>query len=215
MPSSTFPRPEHVLEALESITSPSVPMALVSRSHSGVVKTRNHTSAGRAWTEVYGAINMKRKDTHSFLSYVRWASNTGAMVDVSHPTTPGSGEPHLGDVGTGQSVEVDGADQTGDSISTSGWPASTSDLLLPGTLIKFAGIDRTFEVIAAVESDANGDADIEINPTIFDGGSPDDLAAVTYNDLTIRAVLATQPGMPELGDAFWYSGLTLDFIEAV
>ena len=61
---------------------------------------------------------------------------------------------------------VDGADQTGTAITTTGWPASTSGVLLAGDLVTFANITKVYEVRFTVSSDGAGDATIYVSPPI-------------------------------------------------
>ena len=77
---------------------------------------------------------------------------------------------------------TNGADQTGSSIVTDGWTASTTGLLKEGDVITFAGVFEInpqsyestgrlqhFVVTADVDSDAGGAATIPISPSINDG----------------------------------------------
>ena len=110
---------------------------------------------------------------------------------------------------------VNGASQTGASLVTDGWTASTA-VLKEGDVITLAGVNavnpqsrestgvlRQFVVTANVTSDGSGNATIAISPSITTGtgfqtvtGSPADNAAITVSgaaSATARVGLAHHP----------------------
>jgi hypothetical protein len=203
------------MQVLQDVTAPSNPAPFISRSQSGKIKTRETGTAGVEWAESYGQISFRNPETHEFLSYIAWAWRNGLVFDIDHPLTPGSGEPHLGNATAGLSVTVSGGSQAGDTLVTAGWTPSTSNLLLPGTVIKVAGIDRVFRVTDPVSSNGSGVASISIDPIILTGSSPSSGAAVTYNNVKYKAILSAAPNLPNVDNTFYYNGLTLQFTEAV
>jgi len=215
MPSTTFPRTAYVMQVLRNVTAPSVPGPLISVSQSGLIRTRELATAGNSWREEYGQLAFRNSDTQDFVSYINWAWKNGIKFFIDHPTTPGSGEPHLGVAASGLSITVSGGSQSGDGLVTTGWPNSTNNLLLPGTVISVAGINRVFRVVDPVSSNSSGVATIKIDPPIYVGGSPVNGSAVTYNNVKYRAIIFNQPSMPEIGNAFYYDGLSVEFTEAV
>lgn len=112
------------------------------------------------------------------------------------------------------SVTVSGGGQSGNELVTTGWPSSQSDLLLPGTVIKIAGIDRVFTVVEPVNS-SGGTATIKIDPSIYVGMEPSSGASITYNDVKFRCKLGRPPELPQVSNTFYYDGLTVHFIEDV
>jgi hypothetical protein len=106
---------------------------------------------------------------------------------------------------------------TGASLSTNGWPASTSNVLRAGDVFKIAGLNIVFTVTADVSSDGSGNATILLNPPLYGGGlSAANGSALTLNStpgtVKFRAIIDdfTMPRgrAPEI-----YVGLTLVFRE--
>lgn len=208
-PSLTFPRDTKVLP--ESVSGFGVPGARMTKSPSGVINTRAGVFAGRSWTETYGMLRTTDPTVRNFLAFVRRAYNRGLPFKIKHLETPGSGEPPNG---TGTSgVTINGGSQTGDTISTSGWPVSTSNVVEAGDLLRLGSIDKTFEAYANVDSDGSGNADIKINPFILDSNALSDGDSVTTTDVEVYALLDEEPSIPESTNVFYYDGIQLSFIE--
>jgi hypothetical protein len=73
---------------------------------------------------------------------------------------------------------VDGASQTGSTLATDGWTADTNSLLSWGDWIQLAGYTHLYKVLAAVNSNGAGQANIEIWPALHE--SPGDGTAITF-----------------------------------
>ena len=213
MPSTTMPRPGHVMNARVDVAPFSLPTGFLSRSHSGVVKTRTAVESGRVWSEEFGPLNMLRPDTQEFMSWIRWAWSRRQVFFVRHPS-PGLEYAHLG-VTSAAGLTVSGASQAGSSINIAGWELSTSNLLLPGTFIKISGINRIFEVTDPVNSNVSGVAAVGINSPIYVGASPANNADVSINNNLIRATFLEEPSVPGVEGSFWWSGLKLSFVEVI
>lgn len=209
MPSNVFPRPGEVNDALLSAGTPETPGGYRMRSRTGVVNLRSSLEIGRTWSESYGPLNIFRPDTHEFLSWIRWAWSTCQVFSYLHPSVPGSGLPVRGNAAGSPSVA--GANQLGETISTSGWAPSVTNLLLPGDHIKIAGIDTLFEVTDPVSSTGGGTADINVWPELY--SSPANAASITYENISFNATFDSRPNLPQDNDAIWFVGLTLDFVE--
>lgn len=82
---------------------------------------------------------------------------------------------------------VNGADQTGRSVVTDGWPNSTA-ILKAGDFVTFAGDYKVYMVTADVSSDGSGDATLTIEPALE--VTPDDDAAITCSGVSWRVALA-------------------------
>ena len=76
----------------------------------------------------------------------------------------------------GGSPNVDGASQTGTSISTQGWTASTL-VVKAGDFVKFAGDDKIYMAAENLTSDGAGDGTLEIQPALI--SSPADTAVIS------------------------------------
>lgn len=159
----------------------------VSVTQQGQVQRRATTARGRRWTETWGPMKAGDADVEALLGFVIYHVNQEIAVDVEHLMTPGSGKPPNG---TGTSgVTVSGGSQTGNTLVTTGWPASTNQVVRTGDVIKVAGIDVVFMVTADANSDGSGNATLDINPSILAGNSPANGASVTTTGVTFRAMI--------------------------
>lgn len=153
---------------------PLTPSPLISRGGSGKVQVRETAQAGFAWAEEIGLLDMSNANSRKFLAQIRAWHRQGTILDVEHLDMVKLG------AGGGTPL-VNGASQTGSSIITDGWPASTA-ILKAGDFIRFDSLSRAFEVTADVSSDGSGNATISINPTIFAGDSPVNNDPITIAD---------------------------------
>lgn len=209
MPSAVFPRPS--VATPKTVSGISVPTGRRTITGSGKIQTRTSTTAGRTWTETYPLLFAGNVDVENFISWIRWAWNTGQEFTIKHLMTPGSG---LAPNGTGSAgVTIDGASESGSSIATTGWPLSTSNVVRAGDLISIAGLTRTFEITDDANSDGAGDATININPSIYVGEEPANGAAVTTSSVNISAVII-EANIPEITNAFYYDDLSVTFRES-
>lgn len=62
---------------------------------------------------------------------------------------------------------VMGASQTGRSVVTDGWTATTPAILKAGDFIKFNGHAKVYMLTADVNSDSGGNANLAIEPALF------------------------------------------------
>lgn len=111
---------------------------------------------------------------------------------------------------------VNGADQTGSSLTTDGWTASITDVLKKGDIITLDGVNavnpltgqstgrlRQFVVTADVASDGSGNATIPISPSIVTSGprktvtgSPADNAVILiFGNASSHADAVTPQGL--------------------
>jgi hypothetical protein len=103
----------------------------------------------------------------AFLVRLRGASGRFYLGDFGHPDNLGTcpGTP-----------VVNGADQTGNTLATSGWTASQSGILLAGDYIQIG--DKLKMVVIDADSDADGLATLTIEPPIEAGDAPADAASI-------------------------------------
>lgn len=205
MPTAVFPRPSSL--TLITTAGITVPTGRRTQTWSGAIQTRSSMNVGRSWSETYQPLRAGSADAENFISWLRWAWNTGTVFTVKHLMTPGSGIAPNG-TGTG-GVTVSGAGQTGSSIVTTGWPSSTSNVARAGDLISIAGLGYTLEVT----DDANSSgvvATLKVNPPIWT--APANAAAVTTTSVDINAIIVDMD-IPSISSAFWYDGLQVNFRE--
>lgn len=85
----------------------------------------------------------------------------------------------------GGTPKVNGADQTGSSLITDGWPTSQNNVLLPGDYFSVNGELKV--VTNTVNSDTEGDATIEFKPPLRN--SPSDNADLTVTNTQVEMIL--------------------------
>jgi P22 coat protein - gene protein 5 len=98
---------------------------------------------------------------------------------------------------------VNGAAQTGSSIVTNGWTASTTGLFNIGDVIALAGVNnvnpqsrqttgnlKNFVVTAVASSDSGGNATIQISPAITTTGAYQNVTGSPANGAAVTAVTA-------------------------
>lgn len=210
-----------------------LPGSLQIWSESGHGTSRGGVSRGWRWEEVYGPLKVDREDYKKWKAYVEWAWRSGETLILQHPDekTALAYQSEPGDVTTPST-------QSGVTIETTGWPASTT-VLKPGDLVNFTNIfhgtsspnpgtvfdfsDSTItsphRVIGEgsnignnVVSDSSGNAIIRINPPVWPGHdiqSGDELA--NGDDIWFWCVIDKEPQFPEAGPHGWVDGIRISF----
>jgi len=129
------------------------------------------------------------------------------------------------DPATYANPHVSGGSQTGDTLDTAGWPASTTNVVRAGDLIRIGGSGATqadaeadeivtaFRATEDADSDSNGDATLTIEPEILSGNTPADGAALRLQKSRIRAKIVDYT-MPEALPSELMGGLRVTFLEA-
>ena len=195
------------------MTWPTMPDSLISEGFSGKLQVRETAQAGFAWTEETRLLDPTNANSRKFIAQARLWKRQGTILDVEHLMITQLG------VGGGTPL-VNGASQTGSSISTDGWPTTTTDVVKAGDFIRFAGMNRSFEVTADASSDGGGVAVISINPSIFAGDSPTNGNAVTIAAagtafFKARIIAIQMPKKRPQATGKYMSQLKLAFKEAV
>lgn len=185
------------------------PGALIAGTHSGRLQRRSFTQAGRIWRETYPPFRASSAEGRKFLALINYFWRNGVQFTIEHYH-------HLTHTGGGTgTVSVDGANQKGTTLSTTGW-GGTNPVLRAGDIIRVGGMSGVLEVQADA-SHTSGDADLVIDPPIWVGNSPDDEAPITYTGVWLNAYIAAEPNIPDamvMGHGL-LAGLTLTFREAV
>lgn len=206
---ATFPRTVRPLSPGE-IEVPS-PLAVVTAR--GVGQVRAEDRLGGMWTERWGALKLIDTDVRELLATIRYFRQRGIIFDITHLNMPGSGQDPNGTGSSG--VQVAGGSQSGETLDTDGWPASTSNVVMPGDVISVAGINQVLEIREATNSDGGGAATLTINPPILAGSEPADNATVTTTGVLLRARIESST-MPSASPAAsptegWLKGLEITF----
>lgn len=191
---------------------PTVPGGILSVGQTGKLQTRSELAMGRMWSERWGAIKAGAEDVEELLAFIERAHSTLFTFDILHSTLPGCGNAING-AGGGTPL-VRGADQSGESLVTDGWTASTTVLKI-GDCFEVAGLNQLFRTVSYsdVVSNGSGIATITINPPILAGSSPADNAAIDYTAVTMRAIVLSYQAPPVGADEF-IGGLVVTFREA-
>ncbi len=155
--------------------------------------------ASITWADLTGE---EHRIIKAWLAQLRGQAGRFRLHDLTHPTPAGTGA-------TG-AITVSGAGQAGGTLSTTGWPVSTSGLLLPGDYI---GVNGELKLITLnATSNSSGVATLTFEPPLR--ASPADGAAITLDQPSAVFRLANdeQDNMPIR--APYYSDLTLECVEA-
>lgn len=182
----------------------------VTRTQRGIKQRRNTTARGVRWTETWPPLLAGDPDVEALKRFIKTTARNEGSFTIKHLTTPGSGKAPNGTGAAG--ITVNGADQTGTSLDTTGWTAGQSNVVRDGDVIKVAGIDHIFIVTADADADGSGNATISVDPSILEGNSPSDDAGVTTTDVQIDAYIA-QYRVPEAPPSEWMAGLSVTFEE--
>ena len=162
---------------------------------------------GRSWRETWPPIKGADVAVQAFLAKVAFFWTHATVLDVEHyskRTRLGAG---------GGSPLVKGANQTGNSILTDGWPNNTA-VLKAGDLVRLGALLPVFEVRDDVTSDGSGNATLVLNPRIIAGGSPPDNAVIATNPgIKFRAIIAEEPNWPDCPANEFYQGFGITFRE--
>lgn len=191
-------------------TWPDVPSHLRSIGWGGKSQMRSTAQAGRVWSEFYGPYHSSDTTFQAWLAQVQEFYRAGTVFDIDHR----SKRTLLG-VGGGTPL-VNGAGQTGSSLNTDGWTASTTNVLRAGDIIRIAGLNVIYELTANASSNGSGQATLSISPPIFVGHSPADNAALTINNpagsVLFRATIERMV-VPRCGPDEFYGDMEITFRE--
>ena len=193
-----------------SVSALWLPTGLRQRGHSGKIQVRNITQIGWVWRETWELVNTRDVDHMALFAYIRNAYNRQVIFDIKHLLSPGSGLARNGSGTPAGAITVNGAAQTGSTLSTTGWPISTSDCVRAGDLI--ATEQRVHEVSADASSDGSGVCAIPVTPNVFE--SPANGATVTISDVVFRSMIWDMPKFSGNRSPSYYS-FDLGFVEVV
>jgi len=186
---------------------PKFPTGFESWGQSGKGQFRDAMQVGRTWQENYPAFKYNDEDAIAFLSYINQLYREKTVFEISyyHRRTP------FGTISG--NMYVWGVSQTGTTIQVSrdtGSQLGITGTLKHGDFIKFANINIVYDITANISSGATS---ITISPAIYEGGSPANLAVITYTGVTFKAAISGVLEMPSSDESQMYSGLTIGFRE--
>lgn len=166
---------------------------------------------GQRWEAEITLPPMQRADAEvwvAFLLSLKGMRGTFLMGDPNCATPRGSASSTAG------TPVVNGADQTGDSLAIDGLPVSATGYLLAGDYIQLgAGSSATLhKVLTNVDSNASGEATLDIWPSIRTAPADDSTVVVASAVGNFR--LSTNQSDWSINNASFY-GITFPAIEVV
>lgn len=163
---------------------------------------------GEWWEAEVAMPPMKRADAETMIAFLLSLGGRYGTFNLGDPI----GTSTRG-VGTGTPL-VNGASQTGSSLITDGWTTETTGILKAGDWIQLgSGSTATLhKVLADVDSDASGNATIDIFPRIRT--APSDDATIVVSNTVGRWRLSSDATDYSVNEASVY-GITFACIEAL
>lgn len=167
--------------------------------------------SGQRWEAEISLPPMKRADAEvwvAFLLSLKGQRGTFLMGDPNCATPRGSAATTAG------TPVVNGADQTGDTLTVDGLPVSASGYLLAGDYIQLGGGSSAtlHKVLVDVDSNASGQAEIDLWPSIRT--APADNSAIVVSSAVGNFRLATNQSDWSINNASFY-GITFPAIEVI
>tara|TARA_Y100001963_G_scaffold160024_1_gene267155 strand:+ start:8365 stop:8961 length:597 start_codon:yes stop_codon:yes gene_type:complete len=156
----------------QSLSIQSIQPSLTVRTISG--RRQSRQIGGQLWRMTITYPSMTRAEFQPILAFFisqRGAYDTFQVRPTVHEDTTG---------GASGSPTVNGASQTGRTVTTDNWPNSTT-VMKAGDFIKFGGHTKIYMLTGDATSDGSGNASLTIEPALLT--SPSDNDTVIYNDI--------------------------------
>lgn len=169
-----------------------------------------HAYAGKAWQADVTLPSMKREDAER---WVAWLISLKGQLGTFYLGDPAATTP-LGSARDTDTILVDGAVSSGDTIAIDSAPASQTDYLKAGDYMEIGtGVNRQlFKVLNDVDTDGAGSATVDVWPNVRTSIADD--AAVTVQSAQGIFRLASNEQSFSINEASIY-GITFGAIEAV
>lgn len=169
-----------------------------------------HAYAGKAWQADVTLPSMKREDAER---WVAWLISLKGQLGTFYLGDPAASTP-LGSARDTDTILVDGAVSSGDTIAIDSAPASQTDYLKAGDYMQIGtGVNRQlFKVLNDVDTDGTGSATVDVWPNVRTSIADD--AAVTVQSAQGIFRLASNEQSFSINEASIY-GITFGAIEAV
>lgn len=169
-----------------------------------------HAYAGKAWQADVTLPSMKREDAER---WVAWLISLKGQLGTFYLGDPAATTP-LGSARDTDTILVDGAVSSGDTIAIDSAPASQTDYLKAGDYMEIGtGVNRQlFKVLNDVDTDGTGSATVDVWPNVRTSIADD--AAVTVQSAQGIFRLASNEQSFSINEASIY-GITFGAIEAV
>ena len=169
-----------------------------------------HAYAGKAWQADVTLPSMKREDAER---WVAWLISLKGQLGTFYLGDPAATTP-LGSARDTDTILVDGAVSSGDTIAIDSAPASQTNYLKAGDYMEIGtGVNRQlFKVLNDVDTDGTGSATVDVWPNVRTSIADD--AAVTVQSAQGIFRLAGNEQSFSINEASIY-GITFGAIEAV
>lgn len=166
---------------------------------------------GQRWAASVSLPPMKRQDAEywiAFLLSLKGQIGTFLLGDPNCVTAQGSASTTPG------TPVVNGGSQTGNTLAIDGLPTSVTGYLLPGDYIQIGSSSATqlYKVLTQVNSDASGQATLDIWPNLR--SSPADNALVIISNTKGKFRLKSNAQQWQINEISSY-GITFDCVEAL
>lgn len=163
---------------------------------------------GQLMAFTIGLTPMRRDDAEEWISFFRQLNiMEGTFLLYPYHAATARG------VATGAPV-INGADQAGRELATTGWTPSTTNILRKGDYLSVgSGANtRLYAAVLDVDSDGNGDATLDIWPRLRE--SPADAAAITVANPKGVFRMVSNSANHGIDNALIYTGMTFTAREA-
>ena len=169
-----------------------------------------HAYAGKAWQADVTLPSMKREDAER---WVAWLISLKGQLGTFYLGDPAATTP-LGSARDTDTILVDGAVSSGDTIAIDSAPASQTDYLKAGDYMEIGtGVNRQlFKVLNDVDTDGTGSATVDVWPNVRTSIADDAAVSVQSTQGIFR--LASNEQAFSINEASIY-GITFGAIEAV
>jgi hypothetical protein len=178
----------------------------MSFGQSGKTQVRSVLAMGREWTEVYGTFSPFKTEGRELLGYIHRAWRSGETFSIQHrfyelPTGLGTGSP-----------VVNGAGQTGSTLSTRSWTGANPVLRI-GDVFTVVGVPYLLECTDVATNLSAGVSTLTIAPPIIT--APADGAAIGYIYPIMSARIIEKPVFPNVDSEGLLTGVVVTFKEAL
>lgn len=172
--------------------------------------TQVHEYQGKAWQADVTLPPMKREEAEQ---WVAWLLSLKGQLGTFYLGDPNNATP-LGSARDSDTVLVNGAVSSGNTIDIDSAPASTTDFLKAGDYLQIGtGTSRQlFKVLTDVDTNASGEATVDVWPNVRT--SIADNASVTVESTQGLFRLSNNDTNWSINDASFY-GITFGAIEAI
>ena len=183
----------------------------IDEAATGRITTQSGIAIGFIWDQTWGEEYTTTVEFQGFLAKMRKYWNQSIELQLKHRFSPGSGLPPNG-AGGGNPV-VMGANQSGEILRTNGWTPNVENIVRGGDFVRLSNFRPMLSIVEDANSDANGNVDLSIFPSISDGVSPINGAPIQREDCEFNVII-TKLSVPR-ANRDWSGPFTIEFAELI